>query len=657
MSKKSVHSSGQQGGDRMSCVIPRIACNFLFLVSAGIIYTSALLGAETAKEPPTINYRPTPIFTPNPVDFTVVPPFNADRPGSTQLTERQTVELMVISSFPEETTFQWFKDNQPLIDESNPFLKIDHASEEDSGVYYVVATNGDEDFSSAETEFSVFPPVEFVNLSTRVETIENGTRSEIFIRATLGTTYELQSSPDMKEWETIPNTSFVGFGEFKSFEVAPVSASLNQFYRYKESGYPEDEIPDGSTDSEATSPSPNPLADAVDLGEGWKWIPWFGAFKDFSFPWVLHEYHGWLYFGNGNLNTGQFFYDLTLGWMWTDRRRYPHIYSFIRNSWLLYEPSSTLPRKFADMRLGERIEFFISYSPDVYIDSFYNDFNITNTIIDEHTIIPGPYRDDIPSIDNPQFLTIPEVDYMEELDILISVTSGGETRGYPFRILNWHEVVNTKIGENAFVVTFCPLCGSAVVFDARVNGSLRTFGVSGLLHKNNLLMFDRESDSLWSQFTLQSVAGPMMKTRLKWLPSEQITWRDWKEKFPDGKLLSTDTGFTRRYDINPYALYAEDGKPPSGPRLPIRDDLPDKEWVWGITIGEIAKAYPLNRLPDGEPVRDVVDGVELELVLDAEARFVSVVIAETREPLDNGFGSFWFSWQDFFRETLVYLAS
>jgi len=230
-----------------------------------------------------------------------------------------------------------------------------------------------------------------------------------------------------------------------------------------------------------------------------------------------------------------------------------------------------------------------------------------------------------------------------------------DTRGYPFRILNWHEIVNDHIGDDFFTVTYCPLCGTAIVFESEINGYVRNFGVSGMLFQNNLLMYDRETESLWSQFMMQSVSGSMQKIRLKWKLSEQITWATFKQKYPNGKLLSDDTGFSRRYDLDPYADYFADDGPLYRTGNPVRDDLPENEWVWGITVGEVAKAYPLERLPSTKTVFDTVNGVELKLVLNLAARSVTVTVVSTGEPLDNGVGAFWFSWQDFFHDTLVFL--
>ncbi|MCZ6671476.1 MAG: DUF3179 domain-containing (seleno)protein [Verrucomicrobia bacterium] len=435
----------------------------------------------------------------------------------------------------------------------------------------------------------------------------------------------VDNSPSHEQWEVLHNAPSYPGAEFLRTIIDSVEAAL---------------------------PPPDPIEVAVDLGEDWRWIDWFGSFQAEQLPWIFHEEHGWMFMGDGNLNTGQFILDITLGWIWTDRIRFPNIFSFDRNSWLLYDIGTTEPRLFHEHQSNQTLEFI---NASVF-DPFFNGFNLGNVTIPlEEIISGGPPRDGIPSLSDPNFLFINQVDYMVNSDILIAVTSGGETRGYPFRILNWHEVVNDQIDDDAFVVTYCPLCGTAIVFEAEVNGYVRNFGVSGMLFQNNVLMYDRGTESLWSQFMLQSVSGTMQKIRLKWKLSEQITWEDFKTKYPGGKLLSTNTGFSRRYDLDPYAAYFESDGPLFRTNNPVRDDLPEKEWVWGITVDGVAKAYPLDRLPNNQPIRDSVNGVELELVLNAQARSVVVTVVSTGEPLDNGVGSFWFSWQDFFHETLVFL--
>ena len=398
--------------------------------------------------------------------------------------------------------------------------------------------------------------------------------------------------------------------------------------------------------------------EAVEIGNGWHWLPWFGRFQGAAKPWIFHEDHGWLYLGAGNLNTGQRIFDASLGWLWTSRSVYPNFYSFTRKDWMRYDRTSAGPRRFFDHATNRAIAVGTKSDDELDFNHRYNGFNVSVSSIPLDLILPGgPARDGIPALTDPKFVPIHEVDFMKDDDILVSVTTNGETRGYPFRILNWHEVVNDQVGDDAFVVSYCPLCGTAFVFDADVDGVRHHFGVSGLLFQNNLLMYDQETESLWSQFALQGVSGRKMGAKLTWRFSRQMTWRDWKREFSGGKLMSNDTGFDRfffDYNFDPYGDYAVGDGPRFPTQQPVRDDLPAMEWIWGVTVGDVAKAYPLNRLPDSLPIRDNLNGARLELVLDADARSVRVTNLDTRTPLDNGVGAFWFSWQDFFPDTEVF---
>lgn len=403
-----------------------------------------------------------------------------------------------------------------------------------------------------------------------------------------------------------------------------------------------------------TTPEPDPVQNAISIGNGWNWIPWFGRFKADNAPWIFHEDSGWLYLGEGNLNDGQFLYGAELDWIWTSRDVYPRYYSLQTKNWLRFGSLAAAPTQPGETT--RPVPTIIDNRPSSpNRPPTFNGFDLSFTTIPISEILSGgPARDGIPAILDPQFVSPSDVNYLVDSDILVSVTVGDVTRGYPFRILNWHEIANDQIGDDSFVVTYCPLCGTAFVFDAEVNGEKLTFGVSGLLYQNNLLMYDHKTESLWSQFALIGVAGGNINERLNWRASEQITWGDWKTKYPNGEVLSTDTGFARDYNRDPYAAYFENGDIIFPTPRPVRDDLPTKEWVWGINVGEVAKAYPLARLVDGQAIRDTVNGVVFDLVLDAAARAVAVTNVQTGEKHINGVGSFWFSWQDFYPETLVY---
>ena len=138
-----------------------------------------------------------------------------------------------------------------------------------------------------------------------------------------------------------------------------------------------------------------------------------------------------------------------------------------------------------------------------------NGFALDNSLIPPSEIHSGgPPRDGIPSIDKPKFITTTQATFMRAKDRVVSVEIGKETRAYPLRILVWHEIVNDHIGNMDIVVTYCPLCGTAMVFNRNNTGKTRTFGVSGLLYNSDMLMYDRETKSLWSQLMMQAISGP-----------------------------------------------------------------------------------------------------------------------------------------------------
>ena len=148
--------------------------------------------------------------------------------------------------------------------------------------------------------------------------------------------------------------------------------------------------------------------------------------------------------------------------------------------------------------------------------------------------------------------------------------------------MNWHEIVNDQVGEKPVVVTYCPLCRSGVVFDALTDKQVYEFGVSGLLYNSDVLLYDRQTESPWSQLVGAAVAGELSGTALEMVPSAMVTWAEWKKKHPGTQVLSTETGYARNYEQTPYALYGltEDLMFPINHQNKV---LPNKELVVGIS--------------------------------------------------------------------------
>jgi hypothetical protein len=181
-----------------------------------------------------------------------------------------------------------------------------------------------------------------------------------------------------------------------------------------------------------------------------------------------------------------------------------------------------------------------------------------HTISYDEILSGGPPRDGIRSIDDPQFIS-PEAAaaWLADNEPVIALDLNGDARAYPLSIITWHEIVNDEVGGIPAVVTFCPLCNSALAFDSRVGDQTFEFGVSGLLRNSDLIMYDRTTETLWQQFTGEAIAGDLAGERLTFLPTSIVSFADFKAAHPDGQILSRESGGrdTSRYGNNPYAGY------------------------------------------------------------------------------------------------------
>ena len=202
----------------------------------------------------------------------------------------------------------------------------------------------------------------------------------------------------------------------------------------------------------------------------------------------------------------------------------------------------------------------------------------------------------IPAIDSPAFTPVDEaVDWPRSFHFVIALELKGEARAYPVPILDWHEIVNDVVAGVPVAVTFCPLCNSALVFDRRLDGVVYDFGVSGNLRNSGLIMYDRQTHSWWQQFTGEGIVGELTGKQLRILPAAMLSWTDFKASYPNGAVLSRDTGFDRDYDRDPYLT--DDGADLSPIFLDEVDGrLPIKEKVVGVNLGGLAVAFPYTVL-------------------------------------------------------------
>jgi hypothetical protein len=193
---------------------------------------------------------------------------------------------------------------------------------------------------------------------------------------------------------------------------------------------------------------------------------------------------------------------------------------------------------------------------------------------------------------------------------VVAVRLSAEARAYPLQILTWHEIVNDEFGGRPIGVTFCPLCNSSVVFDRRVDGAMLRFGTTGNLRKSDLVMWDDKTESWWQQLGAEAIVGKLTGTKLRVLPSQILSWNDFRRRFPGGKVLSRDTGFTRSYGENPYGGYDDVDSPPFAlDERELDRRLPPKLRVSALTVKRKTVVYPFDELAKRRVVNDEIEGV------------------------------------------------
>ena len=277
-------------------------------------------------------------------------------------------------------------------------------------------------------------------------------------------------------------------------------------------------------------------------------------------------------------------------------------------------------------------------------------FNIERLTVPRDEIRSGgPGKDGIPSLTKPNAIAAKDAKYRTDERIVV-VTVGKETRGYPLAILNWHEAVNDVIGGTPIAVFYCPLCDSVSIVERRMDDATLEFGISGLLHNSNVLLYDRKSNALWSQIGLQAISGPHVGKSLKHLPWRLTTFWEFAKQFPKATVISTDTGYRRDYTRNPYTAYFRTDRL----MFPVsrRDNrLKPKTGVVGVKIGETTRAYPVETVRQARKGRIVEKLGESQIVLHANQNTVAVIEAPDNAMVVH---TFWFAWAAFHPDTSIY---
>lgn len=322
-------------------------------------------------------------------------------------------------------------------------------------------------------------------------------------------------------------------------------------------------------------------------------------------------------------------------------------------------------------------------------------------LVDRYLIVSGgPIPDQIPSIDQPSFEPVDTVDWLADNEPVLALQLGDVNRAYPVQILVWHEIVNDVVDGRPIVVSYCPLCNSAVAFDRALDGQVLDFGTSGALYQSALVMYDRQSETLWTHFDGRAVIGDYVGSELENIPIATVSWGDFRRAHPDGDVLGPAIA-GMPYGQNPYGAYEQRDEPLSGfftgevdPRVPAMDrviGLRDGDDNLAITFAELRRERVIHAELNGRPVvvwwregtasalsdAQIVDGVDVGATgaFYTDRRFRSVLdgfIDETSsstwdllgtavegvatgEQLDpvSHVDTFWFAWSSYHPDTAL----
>jgi len=298
------------------------------------------------------------------------------------------------------------------------------------------------------------------------------------------------------------------------------------------------------------------------------------------------------------------------------------------------------------------VVIFLSGSINAFATS-KNGFNLDGALIPVEEIhFGGPPKDGIPSLDNPKFVPAKQARFLQPNDRVLALKRNGIAKAYPLRILNWHEIVNDRFGNESIVIVYCPLCGSGTASKAQIADQFLQFGVSGLLYNSDVLMFDRQTQSLWSQIKARAVSGPLKGTVLPGVAVTHTTWADWLSRHSDTLVLSLDTGFNRNYMANPYDGYEKE----SSIMFPVRfrsEGYHPKEQVLGLVLDGEAKAYPFVELAKKtDEIKDELGGQSIQVRYNSIHQSAEVFDANGHAL--PGITLFWFAWYAFHPETEIY---
>ena len=304
---------------------------------------------------------------------------------------------------------------------------------------------------------------------------------------------------------------------------------------------------------------------------------------------------------------------------------------------------------FTEDEILENIKILSGTDVDRYINR-YNEVRLVNNI--SYLVPPTKLyqgcleKDCMPSIDKPKFIKTDKVNFMNNFDSVLLVRYNNISKAYPIKILVWHEVVNDYIDNLSIVITYSSFCHSGKAYTSKINNKPTEFGVSGKLYNNNLVIYDRETNSLWSQSNGESIAGELAGKKLKYIPSSTILWKDWKIIYPNGEVLSTETGYKINYSLYPYRDYLTN----ENIYYPITfadDRLHPKTFIYASLInnGIVFKETDILK-------KKFIEIEELIVKKDNDDLIRFVNKSENSEI--ESVGMFWFCWAALYHNSTIY---
>ncbi|RMD67919.1 DUF3179 domain-containing protein, partial [Candidatus Pacearchaeota archaeon] len=277
-------------------------------------------------------------------------------------------------------------------------------------------------------------------------------------------------------------------------------------------------------------------------------------------------------------------------------------------------------------------------------------------LIDPSEIVSGGVpKDGIPSIDSPKFVSADEADkWLDDDELVLALSYKGVNRVYPLQIMVWHEIVNDVVAGDPILVTYCPLCGSGIAYKREIDGEAVEFGVSGKLYNSNLVMYDRKTNTYWTQIDGKAVVGELAGKELEPVSIDTTTWGEWKRAHPDSEVLSRETGYSRPYGHDPYGNYYTSnsllfnvGK--------TDNTIHPKTVVFGVEVNGHYKAYKEQDLKQQPEIIDEIGGVRIKIERENDGKVRVTNLATGKEIVKER--DFWFAWYAFHPDTELYNGS